>query len=72
LFLKKHFVVMSWATRTRHASLIHRFLCFTTKVLLVFRRFDPSTTCEALTSIQQKLLTTASIMTRPAYCFYLR
>jgi len=34
-----------WATWTRHASLIHRFLCFTTKVLLVFRRFDHSTTC---------------------------
>ena len=36
--------VLPWATCTRHAGLIHRFLCFTAKVLLVFRRSALDTT----------------------------
>ena len=38
--LLKTDIVMPWATCTRHTDLIHRFLCFTAKTLLTFRRFE--------------------------------
>ena len=62
LFLYHPMLCRIWATQSLHTSLIHRFLCFTTEEIMVFRRSGFSTTWSTLTPIQQPLLTTASIV----------
>ncbi len=40
-FLQVLILVLPWATRTRHASLIHRFLCFTAKEIIGISKVWP-------------------------------